>query len=350
MILLQQHFRAMIYYDFKAGLNPRDCLQRLTTALGNEAPSKTTVCKWYQEFRCGRTSLEDQDRPGRPPTATTAVQEEAVARLVEEDGHITIDMIANEINISHGSVHEILHERLKMRRISARWVPHLLTAEQMATRVEWCQSMLQRYRRGNARAIRNIITGDETWVYSYDPQTKQQSSQWQVSGTPPPLKCVRERSSSKQMVATFASPLVGHLITVPVELQKTVTANWYTTECLPRVKAAADGHNIAPMILHHDNAAAHRAQQTTFWLNDNGVHLMTHPPYSPDLAPCDFFIFNRVKTPLRGIRFGEPQEAVAAFQHQMNQISAPDWAICFQKWFKRMQKCIDCDGKYFEKL
>lgn len=350
MNLIQEHFRAMIYYDFKSGLNPRDCLQRLTTALGDQAPSKTTVCKWYQEFRCGRTSLEDEDRPGRPPTATTAVQEDFIKRLIQEDPHMTVDMIASEAGISFGSAHEILHNRLKMRRIAARWVPHLLTAEQMARRVEWCEEMLQQYRRGNARAIRNIVTGDETWVYTYDPESKQQSTQWQVSGTTPPLKAVRGRTSSKQMVATFASPVAGHLITVPVELQRTVTARWYTTTCLPQVKTAATTHHITPMILHHDNAPPHRAQETTDWLNENRVQLMTHPPYSPDLAPCDFFIFNRVKKELRGHRFNDPQEAVAAFQNHVNEFSPADWTTCFEKWFKRMQKCIDCNGKYFEKL
>ena len=66
-----QHFQAMIFYDFKSGLNQAQSLERLTQAFGDLAPSRTTVFNWFAEFKRGRTSFEDEERSGSPSTAVT---------------------------------------------------------------------------------------------------------------------------------------------------------------------------------------------------------------------------------------------------------------------------------------
>ena len=76
---------------------------------------------------------------------------------------------------------------------------------------------------------------------------------------------------------------------------------------------------------------------------------MNHPPYSPDLAPNDFFLFPYVKTKMRGQRFSTPEEAVDAFRMHVLQIPKLEWQKCFVNWFKRMQKCLDLNREYFEK-
>jgi histone-lysine N-methyltransferase SETMAR len=82
-----------------------------------------------------------------------------------------------------------------MRRISARFVPRLLSDEQKALRVTVCRELKQQAR-DNPNFISNIITGDETWVYGYDPETKQQSSQW-------PKKVRQVHSNVKSMLIFF---------------------------------------------------------------------------------------------------------------------------------------------------
>ena len=53
-------------------------------------------------------------------------------------------------------------------------------------------------------------------------------------------------------------------------------------------------------MLHHDNAAPHKAKIVTEYLQKERVEVLPHPPYSPDLAPCDFFLFPRIKKELKG--------------------------------------------------
>ena len=89
--------------------------------------------------------------------------------------------------------------------------------------------------------------------------------------------------------------------------------------------------------------------QTSAYLDGQNIELMGHPPYSPDLAPNDFFLFPYVKNKLRGQRFSTPEEAVDAFKSHVSDIPTSEWNKCYSQWFERMQKCIDHQGEYFEK-
>ena len=76
---------------------------------------------------------------------------------------------------------------------------------------------------------------------------------------------------------------------------------------------------------------------------------MSHPPYSPDLAPNDFFIYPYVKNRMRGQRFSTPDEAVYAFRKHVLEIPQSEWQKCLDSCFKHMQKCIQLNEKYFDK-
>lgn len=209
--------------------------------------------------------------------------------------------------------------------------------------------MLKKFDRGRSKSVYNIVTGDETWIYSYEPESKQQSTVWVFDDEPNPTKVVRSRSTSKKMIACFFG-CTGHVATIPLEDRRTVNAEWYTTICLPTVFDEIRKNNKKRrIILHHDNASSHKARQTTEYLKEKNIELMSHCPYSPDLSPNDFFLFPTVKQKMRGQRFSSPQEAVEDFQNHVSTISASEWRNCFQNWFERMQKCIDLKGEYFEK-
>jgi len=72
-----------------------------------------------------------------------------------------------------------------------------------------------------------------------------------------------------------------------------------------------------------------------------------HPPYSPDLAPCDFFLFPRMKGQMKGKRFANVSELKKKTLEVLN-ISTEEFQKCFQQWEKRWHKCIESKGEYFE--
>ncbi|PNF15130.1 hypothetical protein B7P43_G15579 [Cryptotermes secundus] len=83
---------------------------------------------------------------------------------------------------------------------------------------------------------------------------------------------------------------------------------------------------------HHDNASAHTALSVRQFLTKNGMIPVPHPPYSPDLAPCNFFLFPRMKRDMEAL----------------SSISKDEFRQCFEKWNKRLDMCISVSGEYFE--
>ena len=79
----------------------------------------------------------------------------------------------------------------------------------------------------------------------------------------------------------------------------------------------------------------------------NSTHIVPQPPYSPDLAPCDFWLFAKLKRPLRGHRF-ESIEEIETETEELKAIPEEDFATCFENWKKRCHKCIASGGDYFE--
>ena len=148
------------------------------------------------------------------------------------------------------------------------------------------------------------------------------------------------------MIAIFVSR-AGHVATIPLVTQRTVTSTWYVRDCLPLVLAAVAKRGPRTrhhgLLLHHDNAAAHRAAAMQEFLHAEWIRQLEHPPHSPDLAPCDFFVFPFVKSKLRGVRFDTPDLAVEAFLEHIEAIPQSVWVSMFQKWFQRMRKCLNSD-------
>jgi len=106
------------------------------------------------------------------------------------------------VGISIGSCHRIFTEKLQMRRVSAKFMPHLLTDDQKKNRVEISQELLANAN-GNENFLKNTIPGGETWVYRYDVETKIQSSQWMGKGSPRSKKALMSRSKIKVMLVVF---------------------------------------------------------------------------------------------------------------------------------------------------
>ena len=155
------------------------------------------------------------------------------------------------------------------------------------------------------------------------------------------------------MIAWFFGK-TGHVATVLLDNQQTVNATWYVNHCIPHVIDAWQSKHprseLQRLFWYHDNASAHTAAQTMDFFTQNSIQLVTHPPFSPDLAPCHFFLSPTVKEKLKRTKFGTPDDAVNAFGSTMLDLSHEQWANCFIAWVNRMKLCVQCDGDYFEKM
>jgi AraC-like DNA-binding protein len=143
----------------------------------------TQIKEWFNRFEDGRTLANSDQCSGRLSTSCNANVIENVHSLILEDRRLTIREIADEVGISARSAHSIVTEDLHMCRVVVKFVPKLLSQEQQQLRLEVARDMLE-CANGDPQFLKTMITGDETWVYGYDPETKVQLSQWKHSSSP----------------------------------------------------------------------------------------------------------------------------------------------------------------------
>jgi len=169
------------------------------------------------------------------------------------------------------------------------------------------------------------------------------SSKWKTASSPRPNKARQVKSNVRTMLIAFfdIDGLVHHEYvprgqTVNKELYKTVL------QCL---QDAVHRHCLQKWrsrnwILHHDNAPAHRAVTTNEFLAKHNLLSLPHPPYSPDLAPCNFFFFLQLIKTMKGHRFDDIEEIQTNMTRQMRAITKIDYQSCFCQWQESWNKCI----------
>jgi len=101
-------------------------------------------------------------------------------------------------------------------------------------------------------------------------------------------------------------------------------------------------------VLHHDNALSHASLLVREFLAKQTVATLPQPPYSPDLAPPDFFFFHRLNSSLKGHNFGTVKNVQAAVTNALKEIPVQDFQASYDAWQNSWQWCIDAQGCYFE--
>jgi len=149
------------------------------------------------QFKRGDFSTCDVPRPGRHKTGTTPEIIDQIQELILEDRRISALLIAEQLGISRERVGSIIHEDLDLRKISAKWVPKCLNADQKRQRYQLSEQLLEFFRRNPNDFPSRLVTTDETWLYNYDPQTKQQLMEWRHSGSLRPKKFRVQKSAGK---------------------------------------------------------------------------------------------------------------------------------------------------------
>jgi len=101
-------------------------------------------------------------------------------------------------------------------------------------------------------------------------------------------------------------------------------------------------------MLHHNNAPAHTSLLTCTYVTKCQTSVLPHAPYSPDLAPADFFLFPKLKTTLKGRRFQTTDEIQENAITELRTIPERAFQEAFQQWKKFWEQCITSRGGYFE--
>jgi histone-lysine N-methyltransferase SETMAR len=175
--------RVCIKFCQSLGKTATETYEMLQQIFGETALSRSKIFEWYSRFKNGRTSIDDDPHKGRPSTARTNETVDRINAVIRGNRRLTITEMADELNLSYGTCQALLTQDLGMRRLSAKLVPRLLTQDRTEHRATACRELLQRVE-NDATFLPSIITGDGSWVYGYDRETKQMSSQWKTPSSP----------------------------------------------------------------------------------------------------------------------------------------------------------------------
>lgn len=221
-----------------------------------------------------------------------------------------------------------------------------------AARARVSQDNLNRARReGWAQLRSKIITGDETWVPFFEPETKQETMVWTQRGANPPLKARRDSHTKKIMLTLFFDES-GPISVDFLQPGTTINSERYIQTLMKLKNDISNKRRTGqkPNIVLHDNARPHTAAKTLEAMAKLGFETLEHPPYSPDLAPCDYAIFPSLKKHLRGRVFASQdhleQEVRRCILFQM---ARAEFASAIDALHHRWEKCVTLAGGYVEK-
>ena len=252
---------------------------------------------------------------------------------------MSIETISTQFDVSVGTVHTIIREELKMRKICTKFFPRVVREDQKERRCHDSKEMVELINSDPA-VLDALVTCDESWIYCYAPKTKRQSFQWKHAGSPRPKKARQSKSTHKFLMIPFfdsSGTIYMHWVTTGQTVNKEYLLLWTPThgrakagrpartyiqqlcedtgccpEDLPRAMndreewRESQGYPCyqrdmmmmrkrfrrkRPALFksgqwhfQQDNAPVHNSILITDYLTKMGIKTVPHPPYSPDLV------------------------------------------------------------------
>lgn len=346
-------FKSFIKVSVALGKSAAQILADLRAVNPASAPSQATVFRWVKHFSSGNSGIQKSDRKVRKDKKCDEKLAARVQAVVDADPRVSLAEIAEHVGVHSSSVFRILTKELGYRKVCSRWIPHILTPENKRDRVRFSKTLLRRYETCDPRRLDEIVTGDETWVYHYEPHRKAQNKAWVPKGRRSPQIARRCRSQKKVLYTVFFNTK-GIVLQKPCKAGETINAKYYRDSVLAEVKhfykKTRPKTGMRGIKILHDNAPAHKSKLVQEYLTQENVETLPHPAYSPDLAPCDFFLFPRLKKCLAGRSFSNRSALGTAVFQCLSHIPQSDYRGAFLQWIERLKKCVAAKGEYFEQL
>ncbi len=199
--------------------------------------------------------------------------------------------VTDELLVNCETIPLIVNNELHLWKFCAKLIPKNLIKEQKKHRADVCHDWLETIKLENI--LKRVITCDESWLFEYDPEIKRQSMQWVGEGEARLKIAPMSKSQVKTILVAFFDKK-GRIRKEFLPQKTTMNAELYLNILRHFCERI---HGVQPdlwaknsWLFHEDNAPVHSAFKIRDFFAKNQVNVLDHPPYSPDLAPCTFFI------------------------------------------------------------
>jgi histone-lysine N-methyltransferase SETMAR len=331
--------RSVIQFCFKLGYSYQECFEMCSFAYRLDHPSISSVFSRYEKFRNGEECLQDKPKCGRQKDENII---EKVSEMLRDDSHSSARHIANVLEKSPSTITRILEDDLEMKYATVQTIPHEIYESTATKRAEESKILLGALRQSSLRNFENLVTGDESWIY----YRNDFEHVWISRNERPPTRVSHGIDFKKVMLTVFWSVNGFHVVKL-LPKNNHINAEYFVSEILNDI-----GDEFAvilpPVYLHFDNAPSHTAKMSQQAVRENKMILVPHPPYSPDLAPSDFFLFGFLKDKLKGTAFKTPEEVETKVKEILGGISKDMLISVMHEWMKRLEKVIESPAKYYD--
>ena len=262
----------------------------LTLCFGRQTLSDSRIYYWLEQFRNGRERIVDKVRRAKRKSGRSAANIRQVENIVTEDWRVSIARIMFETNLKSTTVHRILTKDLALSKCCPKYVPFDLTDAQHARRVRICD-FWTRLCITDPRVFKVAVTMDESWIYCYDLESKEQSREWLRSMEPRPQKPQRTLATRKVMVVIFfdAKGLIYHeFVRRPTTVNQLVFHQIFTRFDIACQNRRPRGTVHRRRFIHMDNAPTHTADLTGVHMRNLGWTTLPHPPTPLTWPPMTF--------------------------------------------------------------
>jgi hypothetical protein len=240
-----------------------------------------------------------QNFGGYPPNLD---HDARIRSVFEREPNASLPEIAHETRILKSTVFDILRERLNYSARNYRFVPHTLTEAQKRERMEKSKALLSLLAKAKRRAWQFIITDDESWFFYYISHSKI----WLPADADTPEVAKQLINTSKIIITIFWNPFGIQVLAMFPE-KTSFDAEYFIDyvltpiEELPAMCAAVTQKQT--LVIHMDNSLIHKSKAAIEKIASLRLKIAHHPPYSPDLAPLDFFFsdISSKKSPVKSL-------------------------------------------------
>lgn len=336
--------RYVIKYLLRKNLSSQEIVSEIRNTYKEEAYSQAMIYNWIKEIKLGRTDLSNLPSTGKPVDDQI---DPHINYLLECNPFSSARMIARKLHIAVSTVTDHLHNSLGMKNIYFRWIPHRLNSSQKDIRVKTSKQILELLQKAKRNNYIFVLTGDESWFeYCYNFKRK-----WVLLNDKGDDFTRPTDIQKKTMITCFFNGNGLQLLDIKPQSVK-INASYFVENIIKKLEkldvVIKAKKQKQMMMLHYDNAPSHNAMLVKEYLSKTSFQKVPHPPYSPDLALCDFGIFGTVKTSFEGKEFESENQLFEELENFFKGKSKEFYISLFHEWENRLHRCIDLKGDYVE--
>ena len=323
--------------------NKKSIYTEMKLTLQDQCISYSTITKYIRNCKTSKTV--NKETPNVNFDEHKIINEK-ILYVLDEEPFASVRYIANTTGIPKSTVYYHLTNMLFYVSMHLKWVPHSLSEKQKIQRVTISKALIKILNSAKHNNYIYFVTGDESWFeYSYYP-----SQQWIPIGSQPQTRPNKVLTDKKIMLTVFWNPSGIKVINF-LPKGETFNSEYYANNIIKELSKLNGGYpdnEGRRLTVHADNARPHISKHTTNIMNIKGLKRAPHPPYSPDIAPSDFFLFGYIKNKMEGQSYESRKEVKKCITDILQQIPTDMLKRVFEEWERRLEQVIHTKGEYIK--